>query len=186
VNQAAEAVACKELGFPAETTLAGLMCAALSRLLGSGRLTKEQIGKQLPLFETGLTAATADAARRKVVRDWLHAAPVPPQPAAEPFDLHAFADTIRALAAASPPQDRFHDNKVFIVALWQASQREASFPRCSLPEFKHRLVEANAQHLLHLSRADLVQAMDPQLVSDSEIVHQNATYHFVLLEGDRP
>jgi hypothetical protein len=104
----------------------------------------------------------------------------------EPIDLPAFAATVRTLAANSPPQDRFHDNKVFIAALWRASQREPNLPRFSLAEFKQRLIEANAQHLLHLSRADLVQAMDPQLVADSETVHQNATFHFVLLEGDRP
>ena len=39
--------------------------------MGSEHLSKEKLVKQLPLFETGLTAATADAARRKVVRDWL-------------------------------------------------------------------------------------------------------------------
>ena len=160
--------------------------------MGSERLTKEKLVKQLPLFETGLTAVSADAVRRKVVRDWLGGAPVPPQPRAaeprrpEPFDLPVFAATVRALAASSPPEDRFHDNKVFIAALWRASQREPNFPRLSLPEFKQRLVEANSQHLLHLSRADLVQAMDPQLVADSETVYLNATFHFVLLEGDRP
>ena len=89
---------------------------------------------------------------------------------AEPFDLPAFAATVRALAADSPPEDRFHDNKVFIAALWCTSQREPNFPRLSLPEFKQRLVEANSQGLLHLSRADLVQAMDPQSVADSETV----------------
>ena len=190
VNQVLEAIACKELGFSDETTLDGLLCAVLSRLMGSERLTKEKLVKQLPLFETGLTAASADAARCKVVRDWLGGAPQPlPQPEpppAEPFDLPAFAATVRALAASSPPQDRFHDNKVFIAALWRASQREPNFPRLSLPEFKQRLVEANSQNLLHLSRADLVQAMDPQLVADSETVYLNATFHFVLLEGDHP
>lgn len=185
VSRVAEAVACKELGYPNETTLAGLLCAVLSRRMGSGRLTKEQLVKQLPLFETGLTASSADAARRKVVRDWLSAAPLQPAPPTEPFDLAAFASTVRALAAHSPPQDRFHDNKVFIAALWRASEREPNLRRFSLPEFKHRLIEANAQHLLHLSRADLVQAMDPQLVADSETVYQNGTFHFVLLEGDR-
>jgi hypothetical protein len=55
-----------------------------------------------------------------------------------------------------------------------------------LPEFKQRLVEANAQHLLHLSRADLVEAMDPELVAESRTSYLNATFHFVLLEGDRP
>jgi hypothetical protein len=66
------------------------------------------------------------------------------------------------------------------------TQDEPSFPRLSLPEFKQRLIEANSQGLLHLSRADLVSAMDPQLVAESEAPHLNATFHFVLLEEDRP
>jgi hypothetical protein len=193
VNQVLEAVACNQLGFPDETTLDGLLCAVLSRLMGSERLTKEKLVKQLPLFETGLTAASADAARCKVVCDWLGAAPSPPEavqqpepPPPEQFDLPVFAATVRALAASSPPQDRFHDNKVFIASLWRASQREPNFPRVSLAEFKDRLVEANTDNLLHLSRADLVQEMDPQSVADSETEHLNATFHFVLLEGDHP
>ena len=100
--------------------------------------------------------------------------------------MTAFARTVLALAANSLPRDRFHDNKVFIAALWQASQREPSFPRLSLPEFKKLLVEANSHNLLHLSRADLVQAMDPQLVADSETEYLNATFHFVLLEEAHP
>jgi hypothetical protein len=189
VNQVLEAIVCKRLGFSDVATLDGLLCSVLSRLMGSERLTKEKLVKQLPLFETGLTAAKTDAARLKVVRDWLGGAsqPLEPResPLAEPFDLPAFAATARALAIRSLPQDRFHDNKVFIAALWRASQREPSFPRLSLPEFKQRLVEANSNNLLHVSRADLVQAMDPQLVAESEIVYLNASFHFVLIEGDQ-
>jgi uncharacterized protein (DUF2267 family) len=184
VSQVLQAIACKELGFSEETTLDGLLSAVLSRLMGSERLTKEKLVKQIPLFETGLTAAKADAARCKVVRDWLGGAAPSEAPTPETFDLSTFAETVRALAASSPPQDRFHDNKVFIAALWRASQREPSFPRLSLPDFKRRLVEANSQNLLHLSRADLVQAMDPQLVADSETSFLNANFHFVLIEGD--
>src|SRR5262249_18165415 len=127
VNQVVEAIACKELGFPEETTLAGLLCAVLSRHMGSNRLTKEQVVKQLPLFETGLTRANAEARRGKVVRDWLSATALSaqrPEPPAEPFDLHLFAATVRALASHSSPQDRFHDNKVFIAALWRTSRQE--------------------------------------------------------------
>ena len=62
---------------------------------------------------------------------------------------------MRALAADTPPQDRFHDNKVFIAALWRASQREPSVPRMPLEEFKRRLVDASSQNLLRLSRAEL-------------------------------
>jgi hypothetical protein len=191
VNQVLEAIVCKELGFPEETTLDGLLRAVLCRLVGSdSRLTKADLAKQLPLFKTGLKRIRADDVRRKLVRSWLTdsavtTAPDEPRPA-EPFDLAAFALTVRAFASRSPAADRFHDNKVFIAALWRASQREANFPRLKLPEFKRRLVEANAQHSLHLSRADLVQAMDPQAVADSETVDGNATFHFVLLEGDRP
>jgi hypothetical protein len=190
VNQVLEAITCKELGFPHETTLDGLLRAVLSKLLGSDeRFTKEQLAKQLPLFETGLCRISAEAVRREVVREWLARATTPDHEElgpAEPLGLAAFASTVRALANESRPEDRFHDNKVFIAALWRASQQERSFPRLSLPEFKQRLIEANAQHLLHLSRADLVQAMDPQLVAESETPYLNAAFHFVLLEEARP
>ncbi len=179
--QVLEAVACKQLGFSGETTLEGLLCTVLSKLMGSERLTKKKLAEQLPLFETGLTSRKAVDARQKVVRDWLANSQN-----AEPFDLTAFAATVRTLAANSPPEDRFHANKVFIAALWRATQREPNFPRLSLQEFKERLVEANSHNLLHLSRADLVQAMDPRLVADSETEYLNATFHFVLLEEDRP
>lgn len=189
-NRVLEALVCKQLGVPEETTLDGLLCTVLSRLIGSERLPKEKLARQLPLFETGLTSVNADSARRKVVRDWLgrseRIAPAGQSPPPEPLDLTAFARTVLALAVGSSPRDRFHDNKVFIVALWRASQGEPSFPRLSLPEFKQLLVEANSRNLLHLSRADLVQAMDPQLVADSKTAHLNATFHFVLLEEARP
>jgi hypothetical protein len=193
VNQVLEAVVCKQLRFPRETTLDGLLRGVLNQLIGTENLPKDQLVKQLPLFETGLKTISADSARCKVVKDWLRSqrnapqSPEQPEPRRlehEPFDLFTFAATVRKLAADSPSEDRFHDNKVFIAALWRASQREPSFPRASLAEFKQRLVEANSQNLLRLSRADLVQAMDPQLVADSEAVYLNAAFHFVLLEGD--
>ncbi len=193
VNQVLEAVVCKQLGFTQETTLDGLLRGVLNQLIGTENLPKDQLVKQLPLFETGLKSTKADTVRCKVVRDWLRGQRKPPQPREqfeagrlehEPFDLSTFAATVRKLAADSLPEDRFHDNKVFIASLWRTSQREPSFPRVSLAEFKQRLVEANSQSLLRLSRADLVQAMDPQLVADSEAVYLNAAFHFVLLEGD--
>jgi uncharacterized protein (DUF2267 family) len=195
VNQVLEAIVCKHLGFPHETTLDGLLRAVLNQVIGTENLPKDQLAKQLPLFETGLKSTKAEAVRCKMVADWLGGQRRAPQPPAqpeprrlehEPFDLPTFAATVRKLAADSPREDRFHDNKVFIAALWRASQREPSFPRVSLDEFKQRLVEANSQNLLRLSRADLVQAMEPQLVADSEALYLNATFHFVLLESDHP
>jgi hypothetical protein len=189
VKQVAEALACKQLGHDEETTLDGLLCSVLSQLMGSARLAKPKLVQQLPLFETGLTVISATAARRKVVRDWL-AGPstqpaAPAAPAGEPFDLNVFAATVRTLAATRPPEDRFHDNMVFISALWRASQQEPTFPRLSLADFKQRLLEANQRHLLHLCRADMPEYMDPQLVAESRTDYQNATFHFVLVEGER-
>ena len=48
--------------------------------------------------------------------------------------------------------------------------------------FKQRLVEANSKGLLRLSRADLVSAMDPELVAESETRYLNARFHFVRLD----
>jgi hypothetical protein len=191
VNQALEAIACKRLGYSQETALDGLLCAVLSELIGSERLTKEELAKQLPLFETGLTTVSADEARCKVVRDWLGTETLPLQrqlppesPPPEPFDLTAFASTVTALAAKSPPEARSDDNKVFIAALWRATQEEPSFPRLGLPEFKERVVEAHSRNLLRLSRSDMVSATDSQLVADSETEYLNAAFHFVVLEGE--
>ena len=44
------------------------------------------------------------------------------------------------------------------------------------PRFKTRLAEANNARLLDLSRADLVQAMDPEDVQLSEVSYLNATF----------
>ena len=190
VKQVLEAVVCRLLDHPAETTLDGLMRAVLNERIGAAeRLTMKDLARQFPLFETGLSSTRADEVRQKLVRDWLAGAPRPDAPAAhaaEPFDLPAFAHTVAALSRTSPPQDRFHDNKVFIAAVWRASRREPNFPRLDLPEFKGGCSRPTRRDLLSLSRADLVQAMDPHLVAESETAYLNATFHFVLLSKDQP
>ncbi len=51
--------------------------------------------------------------------------------------------------------------------------------------FKRRLAESNALGLLVLSRADLVQVMDPTDVDESATSFQNATFHFILVDGKK-
>ena len=53
------------------------------------------------------------------------------------------------------------------------------------PAFKQRLAEANNARLLDLSRADLVQAMDPEDVRLSEVAYLNATFHFIRIDPER-
>lgn len=158
--------------------LAGLSDAEATKLKKGGKLAAFILERKF-----GFTSTKAPDLRLRLIRDRLASAPPPAAVPDEPFDLPAFAHTVLALARVSPPADRFHGFKVFIAPLWRASQREPAFPRLSLDQFKTRLIEANADGLLQLSRADLVPAMDPRLVAESETVHLNATFHFVRLEG---
>ena len=109
VSQVLEAVACKELGFSGETTLNGLLCVVLSRLMGSERLDERQARqaasavRDRPGGRQGRCRAEQDRARlagRRADRrrNRMNRSP------AEPFDLTAFAATVRALAAGARPR----------------------------------------------------------------------------------
>lgn len=88
------------------------------------------------------------------------------------------------------PVGRFGDQKVFVAAIWRRLKddprfsdmaRQAAADRTPVPlVFKKRLVEANRNRLLVLARADLVGAMDPTEVADSEINDRGADFHFVI------
>ena len=107
------------------------------------------------------------------------------EPVGAEFDLPAFAQTVKA-AVRDCPTGRFGDNKVFISHVWRRLRDEPGFPAMDLPAFKQRLTEANNARLLTLSRADLVQVMDPTDVRESETRDLNAAFHFVLLEKEQP
>src|SRR5205814_1644503 len=107
----------------------------------------------------------------------------PPPPAAEDFDREAFANTVTA-AARTCPTGRFGGNKVFISHVWRQLADEPRFAPLGLDGFKQKLVEANRGNLLTLSRADLVQVMDPADVRESETAYLNAVFHFVLVEKE--
>ncbi len=147
------------------------------------------------MVQAAARAQRADLAalREAVLHDWL--APAASQAPsgtdgriagkraeAEAFDLPAFAATVEA-AARSCPTGRFGDNKVFIHHVWQQLQDETHLPVRTLEEFKQRLTEANHAGLLHLSRADLVQVMDPEDVRQSETRYLDAVFHFIRTEG---
>ena len=104
-----------------------------------------------------------------------------PTPPALPFDLHRFADRVKAAAQACP-SGRYGDSKVFIVHVWRMLHDDPDFRGMDFSTFKQRLAEANNARLLDLSRADLVQAMDPEDVQLSELLPQPA----LPLHPDRP
>jgi hypothetical protein len=95
-----------------------------------------------------------------------------------PFDLDEFSRQVLH-AANSVVDGRFGENKVFINRIWHAVQDTELARQLDFDQFKRLLADANNQGLLSLSRADLVGAMDPQDVAQSETKYLNATFHFV-------
>ena len=124
-----------------------------------------------------------------MVRNWIDRSlglpePEPSPPPAPPFDLHRFTDCVLAAARACPT-GRYGDTKVFIVHVWRALRDDPEFRGTDFPTFKQRLAEANNARLLDLSRADLVQAMDPEDVRLSEVSYLNASFHFIRIDPER-
>ncbi|MCP5916311.1 hypothetical protein NL317_30280, partial [Klebsiella pneumoniae] len=69
--------------------------------------------------------------------------------------------------------------KVYISDVYNALK--VKDPTLTREEFNARLIEANRQRHLTLSRADLVQLMDPDAVSESTVKHPSGTgeFHFI-------
>ncbi len=196
LDQALEALACKlickKMGLAPRGRLSDLKESILAQHLDpSAHLNMGQLKKQLPRHAAGATGGGANGLRTAVLREWLASSAggvqqIQDQPGPAPvFDPSEFAGTVRA-AAPGCPTGRFGDNKVFISHLWAHLQREPAFRHMDLNTFKAHLAEANHAGLLRLSRADLVQAMDPDDVRNSETKYLDATFHFVLIERDQP
>ncbi|NVJ00907.1 hypothetical protein HV824_22705 [Myxococcus sp. AM009] len=88
----------------------------------------------------------------------------------------AFAERVLSVARALPT-GRFGANKVFISHVWKALQPEWS----TREAFDAALLEANRTRQLSLTRADLVSAMDPKDVAESEVRSFGASFHFVVV-----
>lgn len=85
-------------------------------------------------------------------------------------------------AARSAQRGVFGERKVFISAVWDELRRAGRWSTLSLADFKRRLLDAQRAGSLELARADLVAAMDPHLVADSETLADGASFHFIVRE----
>jgi hypothetical protein len=186
-----EALACQELGFPDQATLAGVKDLVLSRKLGSDRrLSAKDLTTQVPRVLLDTPKSGIAGLRDVALREWAADGTAPKAPEAAPppepaFDLAAFAHTVRAVAQECPT-GRFGDNKVFISHVARRLTGEPGFTAMDLKTFKRKLVEANTARLLTLSRADLVSVMDAADVRESETHDLNAVFHFLLIEKEQP
>jgi len=179
-----DAFACQLLGFP-ERTKMNFRAAILSkRLAESEPLSAKEMEKALPAALLAPKTSGKFDVKALALAGWADGGSAP---AASPtvvvdeaFDLADFAATVRSEARRCPT-GRFGDNKVFISHVWRRLRDEPRFRPLGLDGFKAKLVEANRADLLTLSRADLVQVMDPQDVRESEAVYLNASFHFILI-----
>jgi hypothetical protein len=189
LDEAIDALAWKLIGFEGmarKFDVKTVKAAVLYRALGGGHALFDgrapdfkKVASRLLAHRTGARRDEARELRDAVLRDWIDR-----QDGGvlgigqEPPDLPAFAQRVKAAARACPT-GRYGDNKVFIAHVWKMLQSDPDFTGMDLAAFKNLLAQANNARLLDLGRADLVQAMNPDDVSRSEVHYLNATFHFV-------
>ncbi|WP_309897617.1 hypothetical protein [Archangium sp.] len=208
LTQVRDALCWKQLGIETDKpfTLAAVQAVLLARAMQSSREAEPtQAMRQLAARSVGAKRSDAESLRLAALRSWLvpSSESLTPAPRAEPatvsaprnalagpidpafFDtapapeeLPTFAERVKEAAKAST-SGRFGEDKIFISHVWRTLKNQAR----GLDErtFKDKLVAANRARLLTLSRADLVEAMDPADVSDSETRYLGATFHFIAL-----
>ena len=86
--------------------------------------------------------------------------------------------------ATTTPGAMFGPRKVFISAVWDALPPSAA-KGLDLSGFKRRLLDARRSGKVSLARADLVAAMDPDLVRRSETHDDGAEFHFIVRDADQ-
>ena len=192
LKQAIDALAWRQLGL--ETSGPFTEKNVIRHLLGEdlaspSRLNAEQLRNQFPARVLNASRTDVNEIRKAVLQRLCGEAGVgnssPPQPeeASPTFDLGDFSQQVQRTADVST-EGRYGNDKVFINRLWDRMRGEPVCRSLDFDRFKGRLTEANHQGLLRLSRADLVGAMDPQDVAESETRYLNATFHFV--QADQP
>lgn len=183
LNEVRDELCWKQLGVETDKpfTLAAVQSFLLGKVLQSSREVKpSQAMQQLAARGVGARRMDAESLRVAALQSWLIPAmePSSPAPAPRPVEdgLPAFAERVLHTARSSET-GRFGDDRVFISHVWRAMRGSGLDER----SFKNRLLEANQKRLLSLSRADMVELMDPSDVEASEVRHLGATFHFIAL-----
>lgn len=199
LKESLDALIWKQLGIETNrpVTRDALLEEVVGRLLDpSGRLKKKRIQDQLPAKALGASQTKPDELRLAAIRRWIEqrgafSAPGHDQASAgdgasaasKADDLAEFGERVQAAARASV-SGRFGPNKVFIGQVWRQLEADPHVANMDLDAFKSRLIEANRVGLVSLSRADLVEAMNPEEVVASETRHLNAVFHFVTIPAE--
>lgn len=153
--------------------------------LPTGELpTATQVMDLLAGQAVGARRSGAAELRQALLRQWIdglaHSSPEQGLATAQtPTDeTQAFSSEVLAVARGCDT-GWFGDNKVFIAHVWRKLHASGSAYAVDEQQFKQRLVEANRAGYLRLSRADLVEAMNPDDVAASATHYLGETFHFV-------
>ncbi|WP_225411378.1 helix-turn-helix domain-containing protein [Stigmatella hybrida] len=187
--QVRDALCWKQLGVDSDKpfTLSAVQSFLLGKVLQATReVSPAQALEQLAARSVGARRMGAESLRLAALQSWLvaatEAAPLPapepeaPVPPAGEEALSSFAERVLHTARTAT-SGRFGDDRVFISHIWRAMKD----PGLDEQAFKNRLIEANQKRLLSLSRADMVELMDPADVAASETRYLGATFHFIAL-----
>ncbi|ADO71361.1 hypothetical protein [Stigmatella aurantiaca] len=189
--QVRDALCWKQLGVDSDKpfTLTAVQSFLLGKVLQASReVSPAQALQQLAARSVGARRTGAESLRLAALQSWLIPTqetgpdPEPPTTGSEPpaIDseeaLSSFAERVLH-TARSATSGRFGEDRVFISHIWRAMQH----PGLDEQSFKNRLIEANQKRLLSLSRADMVELMDPADVAASETRYLGATFHFIAL-----
>lgn len=183
MKQAVDALLWKQLGV--ETARPFSMSSVQKHLLGNvldaeRDFEPTQLKQLIPAKAVGARRSDPAELRLALFRGWVEGSKAPPaRPTeAQEIDLSAFAERIRHAASACT-SGRFGQGKIFISHVYRKFRELHPKIRLEESAFKKKLTEANNAGLLALARADLVQAMDPEDVAQSETRYLNATFHFI-------
>ncbi len=170
-------------------SLSAVQAHLLGKLLDAETKDPRKAVEQLAARAAGATRVDAEAVRLAVLRRWAlpesgstaeptaSEAPSSTERDTEGQDsVASFAERVLAVARALP-SGRFGQDKVFISHVWKALQPEWA----NREAFDVALLEANRTRQLSLTRADLISAMDPRDVAESEVRSYGATFHFVVV-----
>ena len=106
--------------------------------------------------------------------------PAAPPRGATLTDIQQFAEAVERTAQTQPAEYRFGE-QVFLGPIAREMIRGRQVK--SREHFRLLLQLARQRGLLQLSRADLVSAMNPELVRESEFRDLNATWHLLTPRG---
>lgn len=175
---------CRTIAF--DEGVKAIVCAAAENPVGDRVEAIAGPGRGLRGTIRSETARVAEVeldkgGRRHLERSHLRLRRNPPPLPEDAYDWPWVADLVNEAATQVEYRWAPGTDKVFVVDLFQHLEAEGRASGIDLDEMKRILLMLQRKGLIQMARADLVGAMDPERVRQSEIALGDvASFHFVL------